>query len=234
MNAAGHWLARIAPRSGLGFRDLVALGDLDPYGQHQALWKLFDLPPKAERAGQPAPFLFRAGQRDGLPVFYVLSEQCPHDRQDVWIVEAKHFAPDIRAGDCLAFKLRVNPTVARGRPGTGRGRRHDVVMDAKRRIGWKDLPETSRPSLAHLAYEAGACWLRERQGRLGVKLADAGLRVDGYRTWRQWTPRGIALSTLDYEGELTVADPDRFLNALFNGIGPAKTFGCGLLLVRRV
>jgi CRISPR system Cascade subunit CasE len=167
-------------------------------------------------------------------VFYVLSEQCPHHQRDLWTVDTKHFAPDIRASDCLAFKLRVNPTVARGIPGTGRGRRHDVVMDAKRRMGWKDLPETGRPSLAHLAYEAGACWLRERQDRLGVKLNDTGLRVDGYHTWRQRTGRGIALSTLDYEGELTVVDPDRFLNALFNGIGPAKAFGCGLLLLRRL
>lgn len=233
MNAASHWLSRISPKSGLGYKQLVGLGDLDPYGQHQALWRLFDLPPKEERTGQPAPFLFRTEQQDGLPMFYVLSTQRPQDRQPLWRVEAKPFAPDLQDGDRLAFKLRANPTVARGAKGK-RSQRHDVVMDAKQRMGWKDLPETGRPSLAHLAYEAGACWLRDRQMRLGVQFGDADLRVDGYRTWRQRSGKGIAFSSLDFEGTVTVTDLSRFRSALFSGIGPSKALGCGLLLVRRL
>jgi CRISPR system Cascade subunit CasE len=58
--------------------------------------------------------------------------------------------------------------------------------------------------------------------------------VDGYRSWRQRGGKGIALSTLDFEGHLTVANAEIFRTALFSGIGPAKAFGCGLLLVRRV
>lgn len=233
MNAAGHWFSRITPRPGIGYRQLVGLGDLDPYGQHQALWKLFDLPPKEARTGQAAPFLFRAEAHDGLPVFYVLSTQCPQDRQDLWQVDAKPYAPDLRPGDRLAFKLRINPTVARGATGE-RGRRHDVVMDAKQRLGWKDLSEAARPTLSHLAYEAGASWLREREERLGVQFNDAGLRVDGYRTWRQRGGKGITLSTLDFEGGLKVTDPERLRMVLLAGLGPAKAFGCGLLLVRRI
>ncbi|MEA2080768.1 MAG: type I-E CRISPR-associated protein Cas6/Cse3/CasE [Pseudomonadota bacterium] len=42
----------------------------------------------------------------------------------------------------------------------------------------------------------------------------------------------INFSTLDYSGLLTVTDPELFKAALFQGIGPAKAFGCGLLLVR--
>jgi CRISPR system Cascade subunit CasE len=67
------------------------------------------------------------------------------------------------------------------------------------------MPPDERPSLAHLAYEAGSCWLREKEARLGCRI----------------------------EGELSVTDPE-FLPALLNGIGPTKTFGCGLLLVRRL
>lgn len=233
MNAAGHWLSRITPRPGLGYKRLVGLGDLDPYGQHQALYRLFELPPKEVRTGEPTPFLFRAEQRDGLPAFYVLSAQCPYDRDHLWQVEAKPYAPDLQAGDRLAFRLRVNPTVARGVMGK-RGRRHDVVMDAKQSMGWKELPEAGRPSLAHLAYEAGACWLRDREERLGVRLDAAALRVDGYRTWRQRKTSGIALSMLDFEGSLQLVEPKRFLTALLVGVGPAKAFGCGLMMVRRI
>jgi CRISPR system Cascade subunit CasE len=56
----------------------------------------------------------------------------------------------------------------------------------------------------------------------------------GYRTWRQRGGKGIALSTLDFEGGLAVTDPERLRVVLLAGIGPAKAFGCGLLLVRRM
>ena len=44
----------------------------------------------------------------------------------------------------------------------------------------------------------------------------------------------ICFSTLDFSGLLTVADPEKFLSTLYGGIGPAKGFGCGLLLIKRV
>ena len=40
-------------------------------------------------------------------------------------------------------------------------------------------------------------------------------------------------SSIDFTGELEVTDVDRFATALFSGIGRAKAFGCGLLLVKR-
>lgn len=119
--------------------------------------------------------------------------------------------------------------------------RHDVVMDAKQRMGWKDLPTDERPSLAQLAYEAGSCWLREREARFGCQFESQRLRVDSHfvhclkgRRDEKGNCRGIVLSTLDFEGELSVTDPGIFLSALLKGIGPAKGFGCGLLLVRRL
>jgi len=43
----------------------------------------------------------------------------------------------------------------------------------------------------------------------------------------------ITFSTLDFSGILGVTDPGQFRNTLFNGIGPAKGFGCGLMMVKR-
>lgn len=234
MSAPLRWLSRVTPKPEIGYKDVMALGSLDPYGQHQAIWHLFDLPPKEVRTGQPVPFLFRAEQLNGLPLLYVLSEQCPQDRLALWRIESREFTPDIRVGDRLGFKLRANPVVSRSAEKGQRGKRHDVVMDAKQRMGWKSLPEADRPSLAYLAYEAGACWLRERQENIGVVLNEAALRVDGYRNWRQRRDKDITLSTLDFEGELTVMDSVRLVAALQRGIGPAKAFGCGLLLLRRL
>ncbi len=262
MNGNAYCLSRISPvREAFEHKDWVAIGGLDPYGQHQSLWKLFDLP----RTSSPekTPFLFRSELSDGLPLFYVLSRAAPRDASGKWCIDSREYRPDLRAGDRFAFKLRANPVSlakkdresgeaeawrkSREKNGlrikdiTRKRIRHDVVMDAKQRMGWKDLPPDERPSLAHLAYEAGSCWLREKEARLGCRIEAECLRVDSHfvhclkgRRDEKGIWRGIALSTLDFEGELSVTDPDIFLPALLNGIGPAKAFGCGLLLVRRL
>ena len=40
-------------------------------------------------------------------------------------------------------------------------------------------------------------------------------------------------STVDFSGELQVTDVQKFEQALFQGIGRAKAFGYGLLVIRR-
>ena len=239
MSDEAYWLSRISPvREAFEHKDWVAIGGLDPYGQHQLLWKLFDLP----RTSSPeqTAFLFRSEQNDGLPLFFVVSRVVPRDASGKWRIEPREYRPELRAGDRLAFKLRANPIVSRGAAKGQRGQRHDVVMDAKQRLGWKDLPPDERPSLAHVAYEAGSCWLREKETRLGCLIEAKCLRVDSHFDYRlkgrrdeKGNCRGIALSTLDFEGELSVTDPEIFLPALLKGIGSAKAFGCGLMLVRR-
>lgn len=232
MSMEQHWLSRVTSRADIKYRQLVHdIGGLDPYEQHQALWKLFSI--AREERTERAEFLFRAEEQNGFPVFYVLSRRQPQDQSGLWQVESKVYKPDIQVGDRLAFKLRVNPTVARPNAKGENSKRHDVVMDAKRRMGWKDLPEGSCPTLVQVAYEAGAFWLRDREDRLGCAIDSNTLRVDGYRTWRQRGRKNIELSTLDFEGVLIVRDHMRLLQALLLGIGPAKAFGCGLLLVRR-
>jgi CRISPR system Cascade subunit CasE len=227
-----HWFSRVTSRPNITCRQLVELGALDPYGQHQALWKLFEVP-KAERTEQ-AEFLFRAEKKDKLPLFYVLSKRQPNDRTGLWDIECKPYHPNIRVGDRLTFKLRANPVVSRKGGVGNRGRRHDVVMNAKHQMNWKNLPKEQRPTLAYLAQKAGETWLRGREVRMGCRFDGTNLRADGYCTWRKHSTKTIELSMLDFEGCLTVCDPNIFLNALYYGVGPAKGFGCGLLLVRRV
>ena len=92
-------------------------------------------------------------------------------------------------------------------------------------------------TVALLSHSAGDQELQDRLLRvkpvLGLFENDA-LRVDGYRTWRTRRRNNVELSTLDFEGVLAVNDQRRFLDAILLGIGPAKAFGCGLMLVRRL
>jgi CRISPR system Cascade subunit CasE len=223
-----YLFSRVTPCADLGLSQMATLARLDPYGQHQAIWQLFDVLPATARTS--IEFLFRHEWQGDLPTFYVLSHRVPHDRAGLWSVQSKPYTPKLEAGDRLHFKVRVNPVVTRD------GKRHDVVMDAKQRLRWKELRPTERPALNALAYEAGKAWLAGRAEKHGFVIALASLLVDGYRTHtvhRRGTPP-ICFSTLDFSGVLTVADREKFLNTLYDGIGPAKGFGCGLLLVKRV
>lgn len=231
MNQVDYWLSRVSPREGLSPAQLVKIGDLSPYGQHQVLWKLFKVD-KSERNGR-VEFLFRCDEKNGLPVFYLLSRHKPSDISGNWHIESKALHPDIRAGDRLAFKLRVNPVISKPIDGKRRGKRHDVVMDAKVRLGWKEIPLVQRPPMAQIVQDAGEKWLRSRKEMLGAEI-DENLRADGYRTWRRQGSKGIKLATLDLEGSLSVTNAERFLQTMFEGIGPAKAFGCGLILARRI
>ncbi len=202
------------------------------YREHQHLWRLFDTDPDAER-----DFLFRREQpAGGFPRFYLLSRREPRHDDKVWQIETKAYRPAVHAGQQLAFSLRVNPTVSR-RDAQGRQVRHDVVMDLKHHMGFKEMPADERPLLAELIQQAGLEWLQKRAERHGFSFSPGELRVEGYQQHRASKKGGkkpIRYSTLDFTGLLTVADAGLFQQALTKGIGPAKAFGCGLLLVRRL
>ncbi len=202
------------------------------YREHQHLWRLFEVDPDAKR-----DFLFRREQPSGgFPHFYLLSDRQPQHDEGVWRIETKEYRPVIRNGQRLSFTLRANPVVTR-RGENGRQQRHDVVMDLKHRTGYQKLPKSERSSLACLIEEAGQAWLRARAETNGFSFASGELRVDGYdqhQALKKGHGNPIRYSTLDYVGLLTVEDVDLFQQALIHGIGSAKAFGCGLLLVRRV
>ena len=44
----------------------------------------------------------------------------------------------------------------------------------------------------------------------------------------------IALNIVDISGVLSVTDADAFADAVRNGIGRGRAFGCGMLLLRRI
>ncbi len=193
------------------------------YALHQLVWRLF-----ADRDERQRDFLYRVDERAAQPCLYLLSQRPPAGGSDLFELHQRPFAPQLRPGDRLRFSLRANPIVSRG------GKRHDVVMDAKTRLGWKTLPATDRPPLAQLVQEAGGAWLAQRAAQHGFELVPGALRVDGYLNRRlRKHGREIRLSTVDFDGELVVREPASFLRLLAEGLGPAKGFGCGLLLVAR-
>lgn len=211
-------------------RDLAPLALGDGYAAHQLIWRLF-----ADDSDRRRDFLYRAETERQRPVFYIVSARPPEDRDGLWAVQTKPYAPRLATGQALAFRLRANPVRARREAKDGPLRRHDVVMDLKTRMRAAD-PSAPLPALPALVQEAGYRWLAERGAKHGFRVDEGALRVDGYRQHRLYKGRQrerIQLSTLDFDGVLTVTDPTALVEALYQGLGPAKGFGCGLLLVRR-
>lgn len=215
-------------RRGISPRDITDLTRMNGYQAHQLVWNLFaDLPDRKR------DFIYRHEAVNNWPTFYTVSKREPVDTAGMWEILPKEYNPHLRASQRLGFTLCVNPIRSR-RDENGKQERHDVVMDAKLKLK-KDEKSFDLPDIVQ---EIGLRWLEERSASHGFSISPKGVRVDGYQQHRLFKGKGnkpITFSTLDFNGILTVTDPDVFVEkCLFDGIGPAKGFGCGLMLVRRV
>jgi len=79
-------------------------------------------------------------------------------------------------------------------------------------------------------------WLARKGEQHGFSVKQFDVKIDNYQEYSV-KPQGkpsFTLRTLDFEGKLRIVQADRFKTGLFEGIGSAKAFGCGLMLVRRV
>ena len=197
------------------------------YAAHQLLWRAFPKDAEAER-----DFLFRCENREGLPCFFVVSERRPMN-DELFQIETKDYAPQLDVGQRLAFSLTANPVIARKTDGKKYSPKHDVWMDAKREAKAMGLGDEQR--IAHCE-DRTRQWLVARGESLGFSIEDQQINVDGYFQHQFYRRKGrpIRFSSINYDGILTVTDPDRLLRALFEGIGRSRAFGCGLFLVRRI
>jgi CRISPR system Cascade subunit CasE len=254
------YFSLIRLRQGLTPRDIAALGRSDNYGQHKMVWNFFSDGPDRKR-----DFLYRFENVNSLPTYYAVSEREPVDAKGLWDINTKLYSPKLTRGDRLAFKLRANPIQStkqernneelevwqksrteRGlkpnksmvRGWTQKVIRHDVVMEAKSRINYKNLPTEKRPHVALLVQDAGIEWIVAKEKAYGFSTVAPVTIVDGYIQHRLFKKKGdkpVTFSSLEFDGILTVTEPEVFVEkCLFTGIGPAKGFGCGLMLVRRM
>lgn len=191
------------------------------YHEHQWVWQFFPSPP-----GTPRDHIFRRADQGQAMRFYVVSARSPVAFSEAWVVQSRAYGPQLEAGDVLEFELRANPVITR-RVGD-RQQRHDVVMDAK----MHPLANSGDADGYTLVRTACTQWLSRQGSRHGFQLDDASLSVEGY-TQHAAKRDELRFSTVDYRGMLTVREPDAFVRMLCTGLGHAKAFGCGLMLVRR-
>lgn len=191
-------------------------------------------------------FLWRA---DGKGKFLIVSAREPRSSRLFNPLEFKPYAPVLAVGDRLAFVLRANATRdRRSAPGDGavsgtgrmprRDRRVDVVMHAMQKLGLKGGITGSNSRAARrmeIAGKAAQSWIARQGDRHGFQVENDTFSVEDYRVSRVKRRNGgqATFGVLDLKGLLTVRDPESFTSMLFTGLGRARAFGCGLMLVRR-
>ena len=202
---------------------------------HGLVWTLFNAvgsKPANSSKPQDRPFLYREIEPGA---FIFVAKTLPVDPHGLWLIDPpKDYTVGVSSGDRLGFVLRANPVVTVPRPGEKRGSRADAIMHAKSK-----LSDTERKAFtARDASKVAVEWLAKRGPALGFELDidPAITSADGYQQVRIPHPgkRSIVYSEIEFTGALTVVDPELFRHALYNGIGKARAYGCGLMLVRRL
>ena len=107
-------------------------------------------------------------------------------------------------GRFLQFRLRANPTKRLSR---GKGNKPG-------------------PRVQLVRQEAQLAWLERKAAQSGFQLLDLHISPEGKQTD---TRKKITIYTILVNGRLRITDSHQFQQALRQGIGPAKAFGCGLL-----
>jgi CRISPR system Cascade subunit CasE len=196
------------------------------YSLHQRIWALMS---KAEE--QKRDFLYRVVTGD-LPTIYIQSVQLPHEDDSLFYTQTKVYDPRLMPDMQLQFTVRVNPIISVGHEKDKRSKRHDVVMHKKHSLRLEGQP---MPTMDQLVQSAVGEWIQSRQERCGFVLDPLSLTYSEYTQrefYKRKASKKISLSTVDISGVLKIKDSKSFLETLHTGLGAAKGFGCGLMLIK--
>lgn len=223
-----NWLARLDINAEIA-RDE---GIWDNYAWHKRLWEeCFPNAPDAKR-----DFLTRIDRLESKFRIWILAQRKPQPPK--WCPSRSFALKEIAASFLLhryyAFDLRANPvkTIVR------RGPNGETLLrtNGKRKSG-KRIPLVKHDELR--------AWL-ERKGKVRCRVQGTGLEVPG--GFRIVDEKPLEISPMEeshfhkkghsayhggvqFRGILEVTDPDKFAATYQSGIGSAKSFGFGLLLL---
>lgn len=179
---------------------------VNPYNLHKLLWQAFPNMPTERR-----PFLFRL---DGQPrsrfrevLMLSRTEPVNTEAENLELTACKAFRPEFQQGQKLGFKIRANPV--------------------------KRLKE-ERKRVPYIREEEQINWLK-RQLQTAAEIDSKNILIEGRQDiYFKKDGKAGKIATVGYTGMLEIIEPTTLNELLQKGIGPAKAFGCGLLLVRRI
>jgi CRISPR system Cascade subunit CasE len=215
------WLARLEVDAETARAEEI----YDSYDWHQKLWECFPDVPDAKR-----DFLIRIDQLEGAFRLWILSKRkpvrpqwCPPDRFAV-----KEIAPSFFSHRYYAFDLRANAVKAK----VQRGHNGETLYkpNGKRKSG-KRRPLV-KPDELHE-------WLVRKAANGGFRIVegkplDISPVVENHfkkRDKKTGTEQSAYHGGVQFRGTIEITDPKKFIETYQSGIGSAKSFGFGMLLL---
>ncbi len=190
----------------------LAPGRLDnAWEWHRALWTLF--PDIERKAGESAPFLFCMENMNLT--------------QGAEVLLQSDIQPDTASGRARVLATRtIDP-----RPQTGQHLSFRLTANVTKAIRDKDQPER-KIRVPLIKEEQQIDWLKRKLNGAADRLT--ALHVQSHPpTYFRKDRRPGKIVSVTFEGNLEVGDPETLQELMKKGFGPAKAFGCGLMLVRR-
>ena len=193
----------------------------NPYEIHRRLWRLFPGAERETRGGSEDArqgFLFRVEEQStGRPTrVLVQSRIAPTRAEGTDLIGSREFQPAPRTGQRLAFVLTANPV--------------KTIVDAQ--LETKPGKQSAKCRVPLINEAALRAWLARKLAD-AAELESVDILAHSPLYFRKGQ-RGGKLATCTFEGIAQVSSPEKLTLLLEDGIGPAKAFGCGLLLVRRI
>ncbi len=192
----------------------------NPYDIHRLLWRLF--PGELREARRTSEedrqgFLFRIEKHQtGYPARVLIqSRRMPESVPNVAVIGCREFNPKPTNGQRLAFLLTANPI--------------KTITDLQ--LTSKPDKKSEKCRVPLLKEEEQLSWLSRKLA--GLADVETSTLLPHPPLYFRSGNKGGKLLAVTFEGVLRVLDGPALLKLLENGIGPAKGFGCGLLLVRR-
>lgn len=182
----------------------------DAYDWHQRVWQAFK-----GRDGAPRDFLTRVDEIDDAYRVLIVSpaaptkpDWCPTD-----CLKTKPIPEDFFAAGSFRFSVIVNPT------------KKLVVRDeaGERKKNGRRVALTQRPDLL--------AWMQRKAEAGGFSVGDpeSVRTIPKPRSYFQKPGMQGVHFAVEFQGVLSVTDPERFRATFTTGIGSAKAFGFGLL-----
>ena len=207
----------VDPRSRKFRRDMA-----DVHEMHRTVMSAYPELTEAGAFRQAHSVLWRVDTAQGALVQYVQSRTVPDwghlSKEDLLKpAEVRSLQPvldSVAAGRKFAFRLLGNPT---------RCIRTDANPESRKRVPHR-LPEKQVEWLVSKGEQHGFVIPTGRQGGPDVAPSPAPLLIGKRREAQK-----VTVEPVRFDGHLIVTDPVAFTDALVNGIGRAKSYGCGLL-----
>ena len=176
--------------------------------QDRNLWRI-------DKLGETTYLLLLSSE---VPNMHSFIEQFGFDNDSAETKDYSKLTNTIKEGSVLRFRLVGNPT-------------HSIKMDGQR-----------GKVVAHVTDEYKYLWLEKKALSCGFQINrnQCSILASEWKDFYKGNPEKKSISNrvhllqVSYEGTLTVTNVDAFINAINNGIGRGKAYGCGLLTVAKI